>query len=309
MYYKNTSIWPDNKVCAFFNFSLDMIHKKTFFYILFLLFVGIASFAQQPDIYCSDTQTNLIPIAISLVCSNDLDKKIEDSTYIGVSPIIDSSFQNKPVFVYPPASKDYRKLALNTGLYLGIEAVVFGVFWISPESFSHWDKKSIQENGIAWKWKQNVRAGPVWDHDVWYVNYTMHPYVGGLYYMTARSSGFNVAESFFYSFLMSTFFWEYGIEAFAEVPSTQDLILTPILGSVIGEAFFYAKKSILKHDRKVLNSGFLGGTTLFFIDPFNTMLDGMGYKQKIKTQSSIAPVGVDQFSSKTIWGLRFSATF
>ena len=127
--------------------------------------------------------------------------------------------------------------------------------------------------------------------------------------MTARRSGFTVLESFGYSTIMSTFFWEYGIEAFAEIPSIQDLIITPVVGSVLGEGFFYAKKSILKHDKKVLQSRFLGISTLFLIDPFNTILDGFGYKDKVKTQMNIAPVGVNPFSKAPIWGVQFSARF
>jgi hypothetical protein len=108
---------------------------------------------------------------------------------------------------------------------------------------------------------------------------------------------------------MSTFFWEYGVEAFAEIPSIQDLVITPVVGSVVGEGFFYAKKSILRHDKRVLKSRFLGTTTLFLIDPFNTILDGCGYKQKVKTQMNIAPVGFNPSSDKMIWGVNFSASF
>lgn len=108
---------------------------------------------------------------------------------------------------------------------------------------------------------------------------------------------------------MSTFFWEYGVEAFAEIPSWQDLFITPIMGSAFGEGFFYAKKSILKNDSRVLNSRFLGKTTLFLMDPFNTILDGCGYKQKVKTQLNVAPVGFNNYSNKPIWGLNFSASF
>jgi hypothetical protein len=108
---------------------------------------------------------------------------------------------------------------------------------------------------------------------------------------------------------MSTFFWEYGIEAFAEIPSVQDLIFTPVAGSLMGEMFFITKKSIVRHDKKVLNSRFLGITSLFFIDPFNTILDRFGYKEKVKTQMNIAPVGFDPNSNKTIWGINFSASF
>ncbi len=127
--------------------------------------------------------------------------------------------------------------------------------------------------------------------------------------MTSRSAGFTAWESFGYSAIMSTFFWEYGIEAFAEVPSIQDLIITPVFGAMVGEGFFLAKKSILKHDKKVLKSRALGITTLFLMDPFNTILDGFGYKDRVKTQMNIAPVGVNQFTKSPVWGVQFTAKF
>ncbi|MFZ2890098.1 DUF3943 domain-containing protein, partial [Sulfuricurvum sp.] len=51
----------------------------------------------------------------------------------------------------------------------------------------------------------------------------------------ARNDGLSIGESAAFSTLMSTFFWEYGYEAFAEVPSIQDLIFTPLVGSLFGE--------------------------------------------------------------------------
>jgi len=53
----------------------------------------------------------------------------------------------------------------------------------------------------------------------------------------------------------------------------------------------------------------LGITSLFFIDPFNTILDGFGYKEKVKTQMNVAPVGFDSSSNKMIWGVNLSASF
>ncbi|WP_203249645.1 MULTISPECIES: DUF3943 domain-containing protein [Cysteiniphilum] len=64
--------------------------------------------------------------------------------------------------------------------------------------------------------------------------YIGHPYAGAIYYMAARDSGFGEFESFLYSAFISTFFWEYGVEAFAEVPSIQDLIVTPVDGWLLG---------------------------------------------------------------------------
>jgi hypothetical protein len=216
---------------------------------------------------------------------------------------------NKNTLVYPPAFKDYRRLGYDTGMFVGAAVIAFGVLYAMPESATNWDKEAMKENGITYKWKQNVKVGPVWDHDDWVLNYVTHPYSGGVYYMTARSSGFNIFESFLYSAFMSTFFWEYGIEAFAEIPSKQDLIVTPVLGSVVGEGFFYAKKSIVKHDNRVLKSRVLGYTTLFLIDPFNTLLDSFGYKEKQKTQLNVAPIGFDKVTNKPIWGLDFNMQF
>jgi hypothetical protein len=281
-----------------------MIRTETFLHTFLLLIICTTSFAQQPV-----TSTLETPIASNvtdstLVSSNEIKEILPVYT---LKTTIDSiaPLQNS----YPPKFKDYRRLGYNTTLYVGAAIVIFGVLWVSPESFSHWDKESIKQNGIFWKWKQNVNDGPVMDHDSFFINYVTHPYSGAVYFMTARSSGFTFLESFGYSAIMSTFFWEYGIEAFAEIPSIQDLISTPILGSAMGEGFFYAKKSILRHDKRVLKSRFLGKTTLFLIDPFNSILNGFGYKEKVKTQMSIAPVGFDQFSNKTVWGVNFSASF
>ena len=284
-----------------------MILKKTFFFLSLLFVYCNASFAQQTDSTDSATLIATTATDSTLVCSDEITVVLQDSLVTTVDSI--APFQKKDSLVYPPLYRDWRRLGYDSGMYVGATVIAFGVLWMMPESVTHWDKEAMKENGILWKWKQNIKAGPVWDEDNWVLNWITHPYCGGVYYMTARSSGFTVLESFGYSTIMSTFFWEYGIEAFAEIPSIQDLIITPVVGSVMGEGFFYAKKSILKHDKKVLNSKFLGMTSLFLIDPFNTILDGFGYKEKVKTQMNLAPVGVNQFSKAPIWGVQFSARF
>jgi hypothetical protein len=85
--------------------------------------------------------------------------------------------------------------------------------------------------------------------------------------MGARSRGANAPYSFLYSFVLSTFFWEYGVEAFAEVPSKQDLIITPVVGSILGEGFYLAKRNIVSNDYELLNSKFFGHFVLYLIDP------------------------------------------
>jgi len=284
-----------------------MIHFKTYFFSLFFLIIYTVTFPKGLDNNCLYNSISLTVTDSVLVNTDEPKETIQDSI-VATSASIDP-IQKHDSLSYPPKFKDYRRLGYNSLLYVGAAVVTFGILWTMPESFTHWDKEAMKKNGIFYKWKENVKAGPVWDEDNFTMNYLAHPYCGGVYYMTARSSGFNIFESFSYSVVMSTFFWEYGIEAFAEIPSIQDLIVTPVLGSVVGELFFITKKRIVRHDKKVLNSRFLGITSLFIIDPFNTVLDGLGYKEKVKTQMNIAPVGFDSFSNKTVWGINFSASF
>ena len=284
-----------------------MIHLKTFFYTTVLFLIYTLSYTQELDSSSLDNSISLIVTDSVLVSTNEIKGIFQDSIITPSSPI--APLQKNDSFSYPPKYRNYRRLGYNSLLYAGTAVVVFGVLYTMPESVTHWDKQAMKENGIFWKWKQNIKVGPVMDQDSFFINYVTHPYSGAVYYMTARSCGFNIFESFGYSTIMSTFFWEYGIEAFAEIPSTQDLIITPVLGSLVGEGFFYAKKSIVRNDKRVLKSRFLGITTLFLIDPFNSILDGFGFKEKVKTQMNIAPVGFDASSNKTVWGVNFSASF
>lgn len=214
------------------------------------------------------------------------------------------------LITYDPV-RDPKRLAYNFGIYIGAASLSYGILWMLPESVTGWDKESMKNGGMFERWKENVQKGPVWDTDSFYLNWIMHPWIGGTYYMSARGSGYKPWESFTFSFLMSTFFWEYGIEAFAEVPSWQDIIITPTLGSILGEGFFIAKKKIIRNEKKVLNSRFLGGLSLFIIDPINMVVDGLGYKTKNKMEvySSIVPVDFDYASGRSIWGLNVSLRF
>ena len=259
---------------------------KPLFYILFCFIVYNGVSAQQTDtIVKKEIQFQLLTYSPITAPAIDYSELLDT---IKIDSIV---IPEKKIVPYPPLTRDYRKLGYNTGIYVGVAIIGFGILWAMPESVSGWDKEDIKENGITKKWKENVQAGPVWDEDDWVLNYITHPYSGAVYYMSARSSGFSFVESFAYSAIMSTFFWEYGIEAFAEVPSVQDLIITPVIGSFMGEGFFYAKKSILKHDKRILKSKALGVTALILMDPFNTFIDALGYEQKVKPQMNITPIG------------------
>ena len=268
-----------------------------FFKVVVLCLFCFKSFAQNDSIArISDTiQTD--SLTSPLLLSNF------ENTNDTISSVIISN-------IYNP-QRDPKRLLYNTGMYAGVAVASFGLLWIAPVSISKWDKQEIQEEGLLKKWKENVKEGPVFDEDEFFMNYVIHPWAGGVYYMTARGSGYKRWESFTYSFLMSTFFWEYGIESFAEVPSTQDLVITPIVGSIIGEGFFIAKGKIIQNERRVLKSNFLGNIILFVMDPFNEVLDIFGYKStnKVVTYSSFVPMERNVFSGKQTWGLQVVVKF
>lgn len=283
------------------------MNLKVFTYCLVLSLASHFSFAQKSNNFIFKTDSTTVN-SFSIL-KEDIPSTTDNILKNQFNPSLNLIPTSSQQFEYPPSYRDYKKLGLNTMLYFGTTVVMFGALYASPESVTKWDKAKMREQGITYKWVRNVNLPPVVDEDTFTMNYVAHPYCGGIYYMTARSSGFKPLESFLYSAFMSTFFWEYGIESFAERPSVQDIIITPVLGSFVGEVFFYAKKSILKNDKKILNSRALAITTLVLMDPFNTMLDGMGYKSKNKAQLGIQPVGFDYNSNKPILGLNFNVQF
>jgi len=217
---------------------------------------------------------------------------------------------NYKYLTYDPI-RDPRRLVYNTGLCFGASLLDFAFLWSLPENSTQWDKDKIRKEGLIKQWSNNLDAGPVWDEDGFFFNWITHPWAGAVYYMNARGSGFKRWESFVYSTLMSTLFWEFGVENFVEIPSWQDLIITPIVGSLIGEVFFIWKGKIIRNERNILNSYFLGRITLFVMDPFNELLDMFGYKTKNKKQiySSIVPVSYDYHSKKPILGIQVAFHF
>ena len=164
---------------------------------------------------------------------------------------------------------DRKGIKTNTGIFVGGAVGVMGLLYLAPESVTRWDKSSFNPSSVFGKWQDNVAAGPVIDEDNGFMNYIAHPYWGAVYYMGARSLGYNAINSMLYSAMMSTFVWEYGFEAFAEIPSTQDLIITPVAGAIVGELFYLAKRKIIQNDYRIFNSKVLGHFTTFLIDPIN----------------------------------------
>jgi hypothetical protein len=135
----------------------------------------------------------------------------------------------------PPSEPDWKGVGRDTAYFLGYQFVVIGLLYISPESISSWSDEDKKKYSFQ-TWRDNI-SPPVWDEDKWYINYLLHPYWGGAYYIRGRERGLDGWQAFGYSAFMSALY-EYGAEALFEKVSIQDLIFTPLLGSLLGEFVF-----------------------------------------------------------------------
>ena len=168
---------------------------------------------------------------------------------------------------------DWKRLWINTATLTGAFVGSLAVLECLPEDATNWNRAEIQSVPLFQRWKDHViKEGPEWDGDKWYFNYVLHPYAGAAYFMGARSCGFNFWQSLLYSAFISTVEWEFGIEAFMERPSIQDLFITPIVGSLIGECFYKLKRHIVSNGYCLAGSKVLGNVVAFLIDPLNQFL-------------------------------------
>ena len=169
----------------------------------------------------------------------------------------------------------YKKL-IEDSLYLQLLMISsVGFLTLLPQSITSWDMEELQKQTLAQRWFENVSSTPVWDNDDWTINYIGHPVSGAFYYTMARNDGMSIGESAAFSALMSTFFWEYGYESFAETPSIQDLIFTPLLGSILGEGMIVLQGKLDQKGGVIFGSRSLGNISYFFLDPLGNIAHGM----------------------------------
>ena len=143
--------------------------------------------------------------------------------------------------------RDWIGLTRDTALLIGYQVVGAGVLYALPSSVSNWT--SNNKDASFEKWWENVQ-NPHWDHDSWPVNYLGHSYFGAVYYTRARERGFDRIDSFLYAAVASALY-EYGVEAFFEPPSYQDLIVTPVGGALVGGLLFEPIRNWVKRKPEI----------------------------------------------------------
>lgn len=196
----------------------------------------------------------------------------------------------------PPGSPDWRGIRRDTAYFLGYQFVALAALYIAPESISGWDSEQ-KHNYSFERWRDNVRE-PVWDEDRWWINYILHPYWGGAYYIRGRERGLDRLQSFWYSALLSTLF-EYGAEALAEPVSAQDLVVTPVAGFLVGEYLF---SPLREHIRaKPGELAWADKAVLFITDPLGVLNAQTDHLLGVKSALQFQPLGIQDalYSAET----------
>ncbi len=127
-----------------------------------------------------------------------------------------------------------RKLLRGSIISQGYNAAITSLLLVLPKDISKWNTSNYST-----QFRNTYTHPPVIDKDKWYINYIGHPYQGAIYYNSLRSQGAKIWQSGLFS-LGNTLIWEYIIEGGFEQPSIQDLVVTPCVGSLLGELFHFS---------------------------------------------------------------------
>lgn len=172
---------------------------------------------------------------------------------------------------------DWNRMWVNTGVLTGAYVATLGVLELLPEDATNWNRAEFENTPFWVRWRDHVlKEGPEWDHDSPIFNYLLHPYAGAVYFMSARSCGFSFWGSLLYCTCISTIGWEFGIEACMERPSYQDIFITPLVGSVMGEGFFRIKRHLVANNYCLFGSPVVGNIVAFLVDPVNEVIGLFG---------------------------------
>ena len=131
----------------------------------------------------------------------------------------------------PEAAPDWAGMRRDLYSLIGWQVVATAIIYHAPEEYSNWSDAEKDNLGFE-QWRDNM-TDLEWDKDHWAINYILHPYWGAGYYVRGRERGFSRVGSFWVAVLYSSVY-EFGVESFLEQPSIQDIIVTPLVGSVLG---------------------------------------------------------------------------
>lgn len=163
-----------------------------------------------------------------------------EAQYVAVRPFAAES-DRPAIGVDTSARTRNRRTLQNAAWFTAYGVVAFGVIWVLPEDISMWPREDRKLDNLL----DSFRSPPVWDQDPWFWNYAVHPVLGAYSYLAERNHGESPLRGFLFS-TATSIGWEYGVEAWVEHPSAQDLLITSTTGAVLGELSYQATKKLAR---------------------------------------------------------------
>lgn len=128
-------------------------------------------------------------------------------------------------------------------------------------------------------YRRTFTLPPVWDSDSISWNYGVHPIMGSFSYLAYRNKHAYWAEAFAGAAINSAIY-EYLIAGGTQQPSIHDLIVSPVLGSLLGEGIYQLKKLLLRdHHLNVIEK-----IAITITDPFEVFYYGFNYRKICKVK-------------------------
>ncbi|WP_413581719.1 DUF3943 domain-containing protein [Bdellovibrio sp. HCB288] len=159
--------------------------------------------------------------------------------------------------------------------------VMYGLQW-AVYLVTQWE--TIEDHGSFDNFFDHA-LHPDYDKDTYDYNIFKHAYSGQLYYQFYRSRGYDEVTAFYWT-IGSSLAFEFAIEPLTEVPSLQDIYLTPVLGTIVGVGF--ENLSFYFHSKKTWPNRLLG----YIFNPFTLLPDShYGY---------VAPIVSDKFKGVNV---------
>lgn len=199
-------------------------------------------------------------------------KTVSDSIKTDIHFTADCKPFYKGFLLHKQQTKFGRKFLTGSAEAIGYNAVCIGLLFALPESLSNW--KKMDTKTINRQYKNSFTRPPVVDRDVWYINYLGHPYQGACYYNAVRSQGAKFWQAGLFC-IGHSLVWEYVLEGGMEQPSIQDLVVTPIAGSLLGELIHFSTFKMSHNGFKWYEKAFV-----CVFNPMFAINNGFKYPQK-----------------------------
>lgn len=173
----------------------------------------------------------------------------------------------EPFYLTQPRTNRISPFIITGGFF----AMTY-LFWDRmPREVSDWQGRSLKNYQYAYS------HFPDWDKNFFLINVPGHPLLGGEAYLLARNRGYGVFGSFLFS-TYNSLLWEYGIEACAERPSTQDIMSTSTVGAIMGEVRYLLRRH-LKYSFTIKDRRFRA-FLIILIDPVQSLNEALSLQRK-----------------------------